>query len=257
LNRERTGAVPVVAANAGNDQAEASPPPVKTDPCQEGRPLGTLEACAGFLRSCPAVPKRQDILAQMSRLIAERKGGYEEYRKFVLEFEDGSPFVPHRYRLLLTGPEGLRVFDCIESIKSGTESGMVLEKVRGRKGVYSDFTDEEVDALKQMGLTSDLIQAMLESTHDAKRAERALLKSVSKGASPVGDQPAQMRGDEMYSSGVQQPAQAPASGGYVPSAGDAMANCAAQTLALEGCKHLSGFAKSVCNAAAKAQFPCQ
>lgn len=257
LNRERAEAIPVVAANTGKGQTEVSLPSVKTDPCQEVMPLGTLDACAGFLRSCPSVPKRQDILAQMCRLIEEQKGGYEDYRKFVLEFEDGLPFVPYRHRLSLTGPEGLRVHDCLESLRRGTESGMVLEKVRLRKGVYRDFTDEEIDTLKQMGLTSDLIQAMLESTHDAKRAERALLKSVSGGASPAGGQSVRMRGDEMYSSGVQQPAQAPASGGYVPSAGDTLANCTSQTLALEGCKHLSGLARSICNSAAKAQFPCQ
>jgi hypothetical protein len=256
-NGERTEAVPVVAVDAGNGHTEVSPPPVKTDPCGEERSLGTLDACAGFLRSCPTVLTRQDILAQMCRLIEEQKGGYEDYRKFVLEFEDGLPFVPYRHRLSLTGPEGLRVHDCLESLRRGTESGMVLEKVRMRKGVYSDFTDDEIDTLKQMGLTSDLIQAMLESTHDAKRAERALLKNVSVGASPAGGQSVRMRGDEMYSSVVQQPAQAPASGGYVPSAGDTLANCAAQTLALEGCKHLSGLARSVCNATAKAQFPCQ
>ena len=250
LNRERTESVPVV-------NAEAPPPPVKTDPCQEERSLGTLDACAGFLRSCPSVPKRQDILSQMCRLIEEQKGGYEDYRKFVLEFEDGLPFVPYRHRLLLTGPEGLRVHDCLESLRSGAESGMVLEKVRGRKGVYRDFTDEEIDTLKQMGLTNDLIQAMLESTHDAKRAEKALLKIIGGGASPAGGQPIQMRRDEIYSSGEQQSVQAPASGGDIPSSGDALANCTARAVALEGCKRLSGFAQSVCNATAKAQFPCQ
>lgn len=250
LNVERTEAVPVVAA-------EGPLPPVKTDPCQEERPLVTLDACAGFLRSCPASPRRQDILAQMCRLIAEQKGEYEDYRKFVLEFEDGLPFVPYRYRLLLTGPEGLRVHDCLESIRNGAESGMVLEKVRVRKGVYRDFTDEEIDTLKQMGLTVDLIQAMLESTHEAKRAEKALLRNTGGGASPAGGYPLQMRRDEMYSSGEQQPAQAPASGGYVPSVGEALANCAAQITGLEGCKRLSGFAQSLCNATVKAQFPCQ
>lgn len=258
LNRERTGAVPVVAA-------EAPLPPVKTDSCQEERPLDTLDACAGFLRSCPSVPGRQDILAQMCRLIDEQKGGYEDYRKFVLEFEDGFPFVPYRHRLLLTGPEGLRVHDCLEAIRSGAESGMVLEKVRMRKGVYRDFTDEEIDTLKQMGLTVDLIQAMLESTHEAKRAEKALLRKKDGGggsyASPAGDYPLQMRRSERYSSGEQQPSQAPApaSEGYnqSPSPGEALANCAAQAVALDACKRLSGFAQSVCNATVKAQFPCQ
>ncbi|MEK6744122.1 MAG: hypothetical protein AABZ15_10945 [Nitrospirota bacterium] len=253
MNRERTGAVPVVAA-------EAPLPPVRTDPCQEEQPLGTFDACAGFLRTCPSVPKRQDILAQMCRLIDEQKGGYEDYRKFVLEFEDGLPFVPYRQRLLLTGPEGLRVHDCLESIRSGAESGMVLEKVRVRKGIYRDFTDEEIDTLKQMGLTVDLIQAMLESTHEAKRAEKALLRNSGRGASPAGGYPLQMRRDEMYSSGEQQPAQAqaPASGGYnqSQSPGDALANCAAQITGLEGCKRLSGFAQSLCNSTVKIQFPC-
>jgi hypothetical protein len=230
---------------------------VKTDPCQEEPPLGTLDACAGFLRACPSAPKRQDILAQMCRLIEERKGGYEAYKKFVLEFEDGLPFVPHRHRLLLTGPEGLRVHDCIQAIKDGAESGIVLEKVRGRKAIYSDFTDEEIDTLKQMGLTNDLIQAMLESTLDAKRAEKARLRNTGGGAYPAGGQSGQMMRNETYSSGEQQPAPVPASEEYVPSVGEKIANCAAQAAALEGCKRLSGFAQTLCNSAVKVQFPCQ
>jgi len=249
-DRERTEAVPVVAA-------EAPLPPVKTDPCQEEQLLGTVDACAGFLRSCPSVPRRQDILAQMYRLIEEQKGDYKDYKKFVLEFEDGLQFVPYRHRLLLTGPEGLRVHDCLESLKGGEESGVVLEKVRKRKGVYRDFTDEEIDTLKQMGLTGDLIQAMLESTHDAKRAEKALQKNKYGAASPSGGYPLQMRRDERYSSGDQQPVPVRAPGGYGPSPEEALANCAAQSVALEGCKRLSGFAQSMCNSAVKVQFPCQ
>ncbi len=255
--RERTQGVQVAPANDQSSHAEASLPPVKTDACQEERSLDTLDACAGFLRACPSVPKRQDILALMSRLIEEQKGDYEDYRKFALEFEDGMPFVPNHHRLSLTGPEGLRVHDCLESLRSGAESGMVLETVRARKGVYKDFTVEEIDTLKQMGLTGDLIQAMIESTLDAISSEKALLKNNGGGAYSAAGQPVQMRRNEMYTSREQQPYQAPASQQYVPSAGDALANCAAQTAALEGCKHLSGFARSLCNSAVKIQFPCQ
>jgi hypothetical protein len=247
-NGENVEDVPVVAA-------EPPLPPVKTDPCREERLPGTVDACADFLRSCPSVPRRQDVLAQMCRLIEEQKGGYDDYKKFTLEFEDGLQFVPYRHRLLLTGPEGLRVHDCLESIRGGEGSGSVLEKVRKRKGVYRDFTDEEIDTLRELGLTSDLIQAMLESTHDAKRAEKALQKNKYGVASPAGGYPLQMRRDERYSSGEQQPAQAPA--GYGPSPEEALANCAAQSVALEGCKRLSGFAQSMCNSAVKVQFPCQ
>ncbi len=226
----------------------AAPAPVKVDPCQQERSLDTADACADYLRACPSSSNRSDILALMSRLIEKQKGGYKDYKKFVLEFDDGLPFVPFRQRLSLTGPEGLRVHDIIEALKSGEEHGVVLENVRRKNAVYRDFTPEEIDALKQMGLTGDIIQSMIDSTFDAELAGSARQRQASGAYAPI----SQMGG--IYTSGAQQET---APGQYVPSVNNVVANCTAQAAALEACRRMSGLARSICNSTAKLQFPCQ
>lgn len=221
--------------------------PAKSDPCQQEQPLDTLDAYAGFLRTCPSSPRRQDMLVAMCRLIGKQKDAYEGYKKFSAEFPDGLPCIPSRHQLALIGPEGMRVHDCVEDIKRGEETGVILEKVRRQKGTYKDFTFDEIDTLKQMGLTSNIIQAMLESTLEAQRRNEALQRKKEWEQRQAGSPP----GQQSY--------QTPSSGqgGNLSPVLEAVRNCASQAAALEACKNLSGFARSLCNAAAKSQFPCQ
>lgn len=235
--------------------------PEKPDPCQQEQPLDTLDAYADFLRACPSSPKRPDMLETMCRLIGKRKDAdtYEGYKKFSAEFPDGLPFIPARHQLALIGPEGMRVHDCVEHIKRGEETGIILEKVRRQKGIYKDFTFDEIDTLKQMGLTGDIIQAMIVSTLEAQRSSEALQRKKEWEQREAGSQPAQTPSGEMYTAPGQQSYQAPSSGqgGNSSPVLEAVRNCASQAAALEACKNLSGFARSLCNAAAKSQFPCQ
>lgn len=195
----------------------------------------------------------------MCRLIGKQKDAYEGYKKFSTEFPDGLPFIPSRHQLALIGPEGMRVHDCVEDIKRGEETGVILEKVRRQKGMYKDFTFDEIDTLKQMGLTGDIIQAMLESTLEAQRNSEALQRKKEREQRQAGNQPAQMPPGDRNTAPGQQSYQAPSSGqgGNLSPVLEAVRNCASQAAALEACKNLSGFARSLCNAAAKSQFPCQ
>lgn len=200
------------------------------------------------------------MLESMCRLIGKRKDAYEGYKKFSAEFPDGLPYIPTRHQLSLIGPDGLRIHDCVEELKQGEETGIILEKVRKRNGLYKDFTFEEIDMLKQMGLTGDIIQAMIESTYEAQRNSEALQRKKEWEQRQAGYQPAQMPSGVTDSSpGQQQSYQAPASGqgGNLSPVLEAVRNCASQAAALEACKNLSGFARSLCNSVAKSQFPCQ
>jgi hypothetical protein len=246
---------PAVVTDERNGNIETPEPPVRTDVCQQERPLDTFAACSDFLHACPSSPRRQDVLQQMCQLIEKRHGGYDDYKRFVLQFDDGLPYVPYRLRLSLIGPEGLRVHDCLQSLKSGEEPGSVLEKVRARQGIYRDFSLEEIDTLKQMGLTSDLVQAMIESTLDAQRAQGRNPQNIYGSPTPAAYQAPAVQSDGMYAAGTQLPATA--SGQYAPDVNETLTNCASQVAALEGCKRLSGLLKSICDATAKTQFPCQ
>jgi hypothetical protein len=198
------------------------------------------------------------MLEAMCRLIGKRKDAYEGYKKFSTEFPDGLPYIPTRHQLSLIGPDGLRVHDCVEEIKQGEETGIILEKVRKRNGLYKDFTFEEIDMLKQMGLTGDIIQAMIESTYDAQRNSEALQRKKEWEQRQAGYQPAQMpSGGDSVAPGQSYQSTASGQGGDLSPVLEAVRNCASQAAALEACKNLSGFARSLCNSVAKSQFPCQ
>lgn len=240
------------AATASAQRSTAAP--TAQDPCQQERPLATYTASADYLRACPSASQRQDILKRMSLSIESEKGGYEDYKRFVLEFPDGLPLVPQRHLLALIGPEGLRVQDCIMLLKSGEEHGIVLERVRKSKALYRDFTPGEIDLLKQMGLSADIIMAMMESTFDAEREEQARRKSAGNAYTSAASSGYASRADgrragaQHSASNVQQ---------YRPGHGEQVANCAARDLALDACSRMSGLLKSICESTARSQFPCQ
>lgn len=240
------------AAAASARQTMAAP--AAQDPCQQERSLATYTASADYLRACPSASQRQDILKRMSRSIEGEKGGYEDYKRFVLEFPDGMPLVPQHHLLALIGPEGLRVHDCITLLKSGEEHGIVLERVRKSKAVYRDFTPGEIDMLKQMGLSADIIMAMMESTYDAEREEQARRKSTGNAYTSAASSGYVSRAERRYDG-----AQPPASNAqrYEPGYGEQVANCAARELALDACSRMSGLLKSICESTARSQFPCQ
>jgi hypothetical protein len=214
---------------------------------KQAKSLNTLQAYAVFLRAHPASPSRRKALESMSRVINTQGGSYESYRKFVAEYEDGLEFVPSQQRLSLVGPEGIRVHDIIGLLKQGIKDTVIAAKVRMQNAMYKDFDGKEMITLKKMGMTDVLIEAMLDSTGRAKRAQEELQQKKEMEKLLAEIQQAQKKLDEAKTEQNE-------SG---PSLGDTVKNCAAQIAALEACKRLPWPANSVCASTAKSQFPCQ
>lgn len=224
---------------------------------QEAKSLNTFDAYTEFLRAHPASSNRHDALAAMSLLIKRQNGSYESYRKFVVEFDDGLEFVPLPHRLALTGPEGTRVHDILRLLKQGIEDKVIAAKIRMQNASYKDFNYEEIGTLKTMGMTSVLIEAMLDSTTRAKREQEDLQKKKDMENLLAEIQQSQKKLDTIKVAQQQPQVTAPGQQASGPSVGDTVKNCAAQIAALEGCKHLPWPANSLCAATAKSQFPCQ
>ncbi len=228
---------------------------------KQAKSLNTLQAYAVFLRAHPSSPSRRKALEAMSRIIKTQGGSYESYRKFVAEYEDGIEFVPSQQRLALLGPEGIRVHDIIELLEQGIKDTVIAAKVRMQNALYKDFDGNEMITLKKMGMTDVLIEAMLDSTGRAKRAQEELQKKKEMENLLAEIQQAQKKLDEAKTAQGQQQQQPQATvAGQKengPSLSDTVKNCAAQIAALEACKHMPWPANSVCAATAKSQFPCQ
>jgi hypothetical protein len=231
---------------------------------QKAKSKNTVTAYADFLRAQPSSPSRRKALATMSKLIEKQTDPNEGFKKFISEFGDGAEFVPPQYRLALVGPEGMRVADILELLHQGIEDKVIAAKIRMQNGIYKNFDVKELGALKKMGVTGVLVEAMLDSTTRAKRDQDELRKKKEMEDLLAEIQQTQKKLNEMKAAQEQQEQQqqqpqTTASGRQDngPSVGDTVKNCAAQIAALEACKHLPWPASTVCAATAKSQFPCQ
>jgi len=226
---------------------------------QQASSKNTLEGYGAFLRAHPDASTRKTALAAMAQLIKKQEDPTQGYKRFIDEFQDGTEFVPATYRLSLVGPEGMRVGDILGLLREGIEDRVIAAKIRMQDGIYKDFDVKEMVALKKMGMTSLLIEAMLDSTTRAKRAREEQQKKKDMENLLAEIQNAHRKLDMMKAAQQQQQPQAAATGRQDsgPSLGETLQNCASQVAALEACKHLPWPANSVCASTAKSQFPCQ
>ncbi|MHB8843893.1 MAG: ankyrin repeat domain-containing protein [Nitrospirota bacterium] len=253
------GAMPVAAAPVRSADTER-----EKVAYAETKTVNTSDAYEKFLLSYPSSENRQDALERMAGLISKRNGRYADYRKFVTAYEDGLEYVPVKYRLDLTGPEGMRVHDIAALRKKGIEDNLLCAKIRSGKGSYKDFSFEEIGALKKMGISALLIEAMIDSTTRAKREEEDLQKKKAMEDILLEIRRAQSKLADLKSvpSTVAAPAtpvpvSASAAQSQGPDAATTVQNCTAQIAALEACRHLPSFGAMICKAAAKSQFPCE
>lgn len=223
----------------------------------ETKTAHTLDAYEKFLTAYPSSGYRREALEAMTGLIQKRNGTNADYMKFVSAYEDGLEFVPEKYRLALIGPEGMRVHDIVVLRKRGVEDSLIAAKIDMGKGTYKDFSFDEMDALKKMGIPAVLIKAMLDSTARAKREDEELKKKKAMEDILSEIQRAQGRLEELKAEQTSAVVPVSADQSQGPSVSDTVKNCAAQIAALEGCKQLPSLAAMVCKAAAKSQFPCE
>jgi hypothetical protein len=78
-------------------------------------------------------------------------------------------------QLWFVGPEGHRVIDVIDAIKKGDDIAILAANIE-QNGPYKQFDSEEVAQLKKMGLTSEIIAAMVRS--GGSRAPVVLLQAA-------------------------------------------------------------------------------
>jgi len=163
----------------------------------------------------------------------------------------------------------MRVHDILDLLKEGIDANVIAAKIRMQNGIYKDFDFKEISALKKKGMSAVLIEAMLDSTNRAKRAQEELQKKREMEALLTDINHAQRRLDELKAAQGAQKAQAQTQvqvqssvpvqqqpQGTSTALADTVKNCTAQIAALEACKRLPGFGQSMCKAVAKSQFPC-
>lgn len=225
---------------------------------EQAKKAGTYDGYESFLQQFPDAPQRKEALAVMAGIAGKPKGTYDGYKKFVNEFPDGLEVVPQDFQLVLIGPEGMRVHDILGLLKEGIEDTVIAAKIRMQNSVYRDFSFKEISALKKKGMPAGIIEAMLDSTNRAKRAQDELQKKKEMEALLADIQHAQQRLDELKAAQAQaSPTNTPVQAASNSTLADTAKNCASQIAALEACKQLPALLQSICKMTAKSQFPCE
>lgn len=89
-------------------------------------------------------------------------------------------------QLLYTGPKELRIADIIELSKMKKKDAIIMAKINATGGPYKDFSMKEMTQLERMGLSDDVVAAMITVTTQHQQKQAALTQ-----AQPIKQQTAQ------------------------------------------------------------------
>jgi len=78
-------------------------------------------------------------------------------------FPEYLAFIPQDYQVWFVGPAGNRTLDVLNRVNNGGDVAIMASRLKLSGATYSMFSDQEVTVLKEGGLPSVLIAAMLES----------------------------------------------------------------------------------------------
>jgi hypothetical protein len=129
------------------------------------------QAVAHKQKSQPAPVSQEndkDLAERVNELVAS--GEKAELISFLNQHPDMVGYIKDpNYRLLLTGPEKLRVGKIVKMLEKGFGKEIVIAKIKGADSPYKDFSMQELELLKELGLGNSVIAAMMEVTNRLKR----------------------------------------------------------------------------------------
>jgi hypothetical protein len=118
--------------------------------------------------------KQEDVdklAAKVNRLVDNEEK--DKLRKFLDEHPQMVGYIKDpAYRLLLSGPPELRVGKIVKMLEKGFAKEIVVAKIQGVETPYKDFSMQELELLKELGLDSRVIAAMMEVSTQLKKDEK-------------------------------------------------------------------------------------
>lgn len=79
-----------------------------------------------------------------------------------------------RARLLITGPAGLRIIDILQQIQNKRNESIIIARIKGTTGAYKNFDDNELNELIAMGISEEIIAAMITVTNEYYKEKKRL-----------------------------------------------------------------------------------
>lgn len=84
-----------------------------------------------------------------------------------------------RVRLLITGPAGLRIIDILQQIQNKRNESIIIARIKGVTGAYKNFNDNELNELIAMGISEEIIAAMITVTNEYYKEKKRLAEQQS------------------------------------------------------------------------------
>lgn len=181
------------------------------------------------------------LVAELNALIKKKDmpglGAYlDAHPEALSSIEDES------LRLRFTGPAELRIIDIEQLAKGGSKDALIIAQINGTSGTYKKFTANEIASLKKMGISDEVVAAMIALTTEYNKEQKRLAEQQRVAQPAQQTQPVQQ---------AQQPTPIVAK-----AESDTPAECLKLIAALKACDQTGGFMAMGCKGLARSQFNC-
>lgn len=197
---------------------------------------GTVSAYRQYLKDNPDSFFRMETMRRLSGL-APVTNSLAFHRENVMLDNAYLVYLPDEYDIWFIGPEGMRVYDVLRLSRT-EDDALLASRIRAARQPYKVFDSDEISMLKEGGISSTLIAAMIDASANAGSAP---------APAPVAATPA-----------MQPALAAPAPGEAAPAAqntvGDIAAQCAKRYAAMKACDQVPSFGANICRSQVKKKY---
>ena len=81
-----------------------------------------------------------------------------------------------KLKLLYTGPSVLRIIDIVALRKANKKDVIIIAKINASQGAYKSFTEDDMAQLEKMGLSDEVVAAMITANTQYQKEQKLLTK---------------------------------------------------------------------------------
>ena len=201
---------------------------------------GTAEAYRQYVKDHPDSFFRMETLRRLAAL-APATNALAFHRQNVDLDEAYILYLPDDYDVWFLGPEDMRVHDILRLSRKEDEA-LLASRIKAAGQPYKVFDSNEIGMLREGGLSSALIAAMIDASANAPAAAQR----------PAVAQPAAL---DASAAGPAAPAPAAGEEAAGPTTvGDIAAQCAKRYAAMKACDQVPSFGANICRSQVKKKY---
>ncbi len=193
---------------------------------------GTVDAYRQYLKDNPQSFFRMETLRRLADL-APATHALPYHRGNIALDSAYIVYLPDEYDIWFLGPQDMKVYEVLR-LSRDEDNALLASRIRAAKQPYRVFNADEIALLKEGGLSSSLIAAMIDA-------------SANSQSGPAPTAPA-------VASAVAQPAGTPAEPAAQSGMTDIAAQCAKRYAAFKACDQIPSFGANICRSQVKKKY---